>query len=373
MRSTMGIILTGGGKHELQELSEIRSSSAIPVAGKYRAVDFTLSNMVNSGIRNVGVITQYRSRSLLDHIGSGKEWDLDRKNDGLFIFSPSLGNENSGWYKGSADSIYHNLSYLLRSDEEYVVVAQGYSVYKMDFTELLEAHLRHSADITIVYRKMDDYPVEELRQMGILKVDEDERVVDMLEKPLNPTANTASLGIYILKRSLLISLLQESAAHGAYDFVIDILIKKLNILKIYGFEFKGYWRNLGSVQLYYRCNMEMLDPNVMYDLFIKGGKIYTKVKDESPAKYNDEADVTNSVIADGCIIEGRVVNSVLFRGVTIERGVFVSDCILLQGTKIQENASLKYVITDKNVVISRDKHIMGDINCPMIIGKNMVV
>lgn len=373
MRSTMGIILTGGGKHELQELSAIRSSSAIPVAGKYRAIDFTLSNMVNSGIKNVGVITQYSSRSLLDHLGSGKEWDLDRKKDGLFIFSPSLGSENSGWYKGSADSIYHNLSYLLRSDEEYVLIAQGYSVYKMDFTELLEAHIRQAADITIVYRKMDDYPVEELHQMGVIKLDGNGRVIDFMEKPLDPKTNIASLGIYILKRALLISLLQESAAHGAYDFVIDILIKKLDILKIYGFEFAGYWRNLGSVQLYYRCNMEMLNPDIMYDLFIKGGKIYTKVKDESPAKYNDEADVTNSVVADGCFIEGKVVNSVLFRGVTIERGAVVSDSILMQGTKIQGNAMLKYVITDKNVVISRGKQLMGDINCPVIIGKNMIV
>ncbi|MDD4189410.1 MAG: glucose-1-phosphate adenylyltransferase subunit GlgD [Eubacteriales bacterium] len=373
MRSTMGIILTGGGKHELQELSAIRSSSAIPVAGKYRAIDFTLSNMVNSGIRNVGVITQYSSRSLMDHLGSGKEWDLDRKKDGLFIFSPSLGAENSGWYRGSADSIYHNLSYLLRSDEEYVLMAQGYSVYKMDFEELLEAHIKKAADITIVYRKMDDYPVGELRQMGIIKLGEDEKVVDLMEKPLDPSTNIASLGIYILKRSLLISLLQESAAHGAYDFVIDILIKKLNILKICGFEFKGYWRNLGSVQLYYRCNMEMLDPSLMYDLFIKGGKIYTKVKDESPAKYNEEADVTNSVIADGCFIEGKVVNSVLFRGVTIERGVTVSDSILMQATKIKENASLKYVITDKNVVVTSGKQIMGDKNFPVIINKNIIV
>ncbi|MDD4495575.1 MAG: glucose-1-phosphate adenylyltransferase subunit GlgD [Eubacteriales bacterium] len=373
MRSTMGIILTGGLKNELKELSAIRSGSAIPVAGKYRAIDFTLSNMVNSGITNVGVITQYSSRSLMDHLGSGKEWDLDRKKDGLFVFSPSLGNDRSGWYKGTADSIYDNLSYLQRSEQEYVLIAQGYCVYKMDYTGLLEAHVNSSADITLVYRKMDDFPRDELTGMGILEIAESGRVADFREKPLEPATNIASLGIYLMKRTMLISLLQESASHGGYDFVIDILIRKLYSLNIKGYEFKGYWRNLTSVQNYYRCNMEMLEPSRLYELFVKDGKIYTKVKDEAPAKYNEEAEVTNSIVADGCFIEGTVKNSVLFRGVTVHKGAVVEDSILMQGTKVEEGARLCHVITDKNVVISRDKQLKGDLSWPVTVGKNIKV
>lgn len=374
MRSTMGLILTGGPKNELKELSSIRSSSAIPVAGKYRAIDFTLSNMVNSGITNVGVITQYSYRSLMDHLGSGKEWDLDRKKDGLFVFSPSLGTEqNSGWYKGSTDSMYNNLSYLNRSVEDYVLIAQGYSIYKMDYSEMLDEHIRKEADITMVYRKMDDVPREELAQLGIMEVAENGRVTDLREKPRDPSSDIASLGIYILKRTLLIELLEEAVSHGGYDFVIDVLIRKLYTLKIYGYEFKGYWRSISSVQAYYRCNMEMLDPDRLYDLFLRNGKIYTKVKDETPAKYNEEANVTNSIVADGCIIEGTVVNSVLFRGVTIEKNTYIKDCILMQGTRVCENAQLFNVITDKNVVISRDKQLRGDSSWPVIVGKDVKV
>ena len=373
MRSTMGLILTGGIKNELKDLSSIRSSAAIPVIGKYRAIDFTLSNMVNSGITNVGVITQYSSRSLMDHLGSGKEWDLDRKKDGLFVFTPSLGSEHSGWYKGTADSMHSNISYLLRSGEEYVLIAQGYSVYKMDYTSLLDEHIKNKADITMVYRKMDDIPQEELTQLGIMEISDNGRVTDLREKPNNPSSDIASLGIYLLKRTLLIELLEESVTHGGYDFVIDVLIRKLYTLRIFGYEFSGYWRCLTSVLSYYRCNMEMLEPERLYDLFNRNGKIYTKVKDETPAKYNEEANVTNSIVADGCIIEGTVVNSVLFRGVTIEKNTYIKDSILMQGTRVCENAQLFNVITDKNVVILRDKQLRGDSSWPVIVGKNVVV
>lgn len=373
MTNTLGLILTGWKKLKLKELSTIRSSSAIPVGGKYRVIDFVLSNMVNSGISKVGVLTQYSFRSLMDHLGSGKEWDLDRRYDGLFIFPPSLAGDDTGWYRGSADAIYNNLSFLKRSHEEFVIIAQGNGVYKMLFDDMLEFHKSKKADITIAYRKMDDFPPEELSELGIVKLDDAEIITDFQERPLHPETNNGSMGIYIIRRELLISLLEECAAHGDYDFVKDILIKKVGKLNIFGYEFCGYWRNISTLQMYYRCNMELLDPEIRQQLFIDNGKIYTKVKDEAPAKYNEEAEVRNSIVADGCIIEGTVENSVLFRGVTVSRGAEIRNSIVMQGSTVEENASLDYAILDKNVLLTRGRNLKGESSWPIVIGKNAVV
>jgi len=373
MKSTIGIIQTGGNNSRLKELSENRSTSAVPVGGKYRAIDFVLSNMVNSGIANIAVITQYNFRSLMDHLGSGKEWDLDRKTGGLFMFPPYLSGGDSGWYRGSADALYNNLTFLKRSYEKYVVIAQGSCVYKMLFDDVLEYHIEKNADITIVYRDMSDFEPKELSTMGILHVDEQQRIVDFEEKPTNPKTKNGSVGIYIMKRELLISLLEESAAHGWYDFVKDILIKKLNFLNIMGYKFDGYWRNLSSIQLYYKCNMDLLNPIIRYELFSENGKVYTKVKDEAPAKYNEEADVRNSIVADGCIIEGTVENSVLFRGVTVKKGAVIKNSIVMQGSCVEENSSTQFAILDKNTVLTNGKSLKGEPNLPIIVGKNVRV
>jgi glucose-1-phosphate adenylyltransferase len=370
MTNTMGLILSGWKKPALKDISYKRSVSAIPFGGKYRAIDFILSNMVNSGIKNVGVLTQYSFRSLMDHLGSGKEWDLDRRTDGLFIFPPSMSDEESGWYKGSADAMYNNLSFLKRSNEEYVVIAQGNGIFKMQMGDMLQYHIDTNADITLAYRKMYDYTMEELSSLGIIKIDWDNRIIDLQEKPLNPQSDLASIGIYILRRTLLISLLEECIAHGNYDFVKDILIRKLDRLNIYGYEFKGYWRNISSVRNYYRCSMEVLDPEIREELFVKDGKIYTKVKDEAPAKYNEEAEVTNSIVADGCFIEGTVENSVLFRGVTIAKGAVVRNSIIMQGSVIEQDAAVEYAILDKNVVLTKGKYLKGDADYPVVISKN---
>ncbi|MCR4434935.1 MAG: glucose-1-phosphate adenylyltransferase subunit GlgD [Clostridiales bacterium] len=373
MRNTMGIILTGGQKTGLKELVQIRTSSALPVGGKYRAIDFVLSNMVNSGITNVGVITQYSFRSLMDHLGSGKEWDLDRRYNGLFIFPPYLSDSSSGWYRGTADALYNNLTFLKRSNEEYVLIAPGNCVYKMIFDDLLQYHIQHRADITVTYRDMSDFPREELSLFGIMELDGSGRITDFQEKPLNPSTANGSMGIYILRRELLISLLEECAAHGDYDFVKDVLIKKLGCLNIFGYRFGGYWRNMSTIPVYYRCNIEMLDPRIRNELFMENGKVYTKVKDEAPAKYNREAEVKNSIIADGCIIEGCVENSVLFRGVTVAKGAVIRNSIVMQDSRIGENACMEYAIVDKNVVIREGKHLRGEASWPMIVGKNAVV
>ncbi|HOJ81237.1 MAG TPA: glucose-1-phosphate adenylyltransferase subunit GlgD [Clostridiales bacterium] len=370
MTNTMGLILSGWKKPALKDLSYKRSVSAIPFGGKYRAIDFILSNMVNSGIKNVGVLTQYSFRSLMDHLGSGKEWDLDRRYDGLFIFPPTVSDEESGWYKGSADAMYHNLSFLKRSNEEYVVIAQGNGIFKMQMGDMLQYHIDKNADITLAYRRMYDYTAEELSGLGIIRIDEDSRITDLQEKPLNPQSDLASIGVYMLRRTLLISLIEECIAHGNYDFVKDIMIRKLDRLNIYGYEFRGYWRSISSVRNYYRCSMEVLDPEIREELFIRNGKIYTKVKDEAPAKYNEEAEVTNSIVADGCFIEGTVENSVLFRGVTVAKGAVVRNSIIMQGSVIEPDAVVEYAILDRNVVLTRGKYLKGDTDYPVVVSKN---
>ncbi|KNY28708.1 glucose-1-phosphate adenylyltransferase subunit GlgD [Pseudobacteroides cellulosolvens] len=373
MKNAMGIILTGGNKSGMKELSAIRATAAIPVGGKYRAIDFVLSNMVNSGITNIGVLTQYNFRSLMDHLGTGKEWDLDRENGGLFIFPPYLSDDGSGWYKGTADAMYNNLTYLLRSSQEYVIISVGNSVCKINFEKLLDYHIDKGADITIAYRDMSDLYPEDLPIMGILSVDNNERITDFEEKPLRPKGTLGSMGIYVMKRELLIYLLEECIAHGNYDFVRDVLIKKLDSLKIYGYRFNSYWRSISSIKMYYRCNMELLDPDVCCQLFVDGGKIYTKVKDEPPAKYNDEAEVRNSIIGDGCIIEGTVENSVLFRGVTVKKGACIKNSIIMQGSVIESGSSLQYAVVDKNVLITEGKNLKGDDEWPIIVGRRTVV
>ncbi len=373
MTNTMGIILTGGMNTKLKELSAIRSLAAVPMGGKYRAIDFTLSNMVNSGITNIGVLTQYNFRSLMDHLGSGKEWDLDRKNNGLFVFPPYLSESDSGWYKGSADAMNNNITFLKRSNEEYVVITYGNCIYKMLFKEMLEFHVEKGADITIAYRDMVDFSDEEMSSLGLMDMKPDGRITDFQEKPQSPWTKTGSMGVYLIKRELLISLLEESQAHGYYDFVKDIVIKKINALKILGYRFDGYWRNLSTVQMYYKCNMDMLEPEIRHELFTRNGTVYTKVKDEAPAKYNDEAEVGNSIIADGCIIEGVVENSVLFRGVTVKRGAVVKDSIVMQGSTIEQGAQVQYAILDKNVLLTGGKYLKGELNFPIIVGKNVRV
>lgn len=373
MNNTMGIIITGGRNERMKELVSKRSVAATPVGGKYRAIDFVLSNMVNSGINKVGIVTQYSFRSLMDHLGAGKEWDLDRRNDGLFVFPPYLAGENTGWYRGSADGMYNNMTFLKRSNEEYVIITTGNCVYKMVYDDLLQYHIDKESDITVVYRDMSDLGEEELKNMGIVEVNAEGRIVDLQEKPLYPKSNFGSMGIYILKRTLLISLLQESAAHGHYDFVTDILIRKISEFKIYGYEFKGYWRSMSSVSLYYKSNMELLNPDISRELFIDNGRVFTKVKDEAPAKYNEEADVKNSLVADGCIIEGTIVNSVVFRGVVVKKGAYIKDSIIMQGTIIEEGANLENVILDKDVVVTQGKSLKGENNYPMIVGKRAVI
>ncbi|WP_304507104.1 glucose-1-phosphate adenylyltransferase subunit GlgD [Anaerotignum sp.] len=354
----IGIILAGGNNEgRLGVLTDHRAAAALPIGSSYRAIDFTLSNMSNSGIGKVAVLTQYNSRSLRDHLTSSKWWDFGRKHGGLFVFTPFTSSTDSNWFRGTADSIYQNMTYLLRSNEEYVIITSGDSIYKMDYRKLVESHEEKGADLTIVYQEMER---ADLNNFGIMEMDETGRLVEFEEKPEQPKSNKASLGTYVIARTLLIDILNEIVPQGKYDFVKDILIGKRKEIKIYGYEFKGYWNTLSTgISAYYNVNMDFLKKEV-WDAFVNEYPyIETKAKDEPPAKYNKDADVRDSIVGSGTIFNGKVEHSIIFRRVYTEEGSVVKNSILMEGCRIGKNCVVENAILDKEVVLSHGQRVIG--------------
>jgi len=354
----IGIILAGGNNEgRLGVLTDHRAAAALPVGSSYRAIDFTLSNMSNSGIGKVAVLTQYNSRSLRDHLSSSKWWDFGRKHGGLFVFTPFTRSTDSNWFRGTADSIYQNMTYLLRSNEEYVVITSGDSIYKMDYRKLVEKHKEKGADITIAYQEMYR---DDLNNFGIMEVDETGRLLEFEEKPEEPKTNQASLGTYVISRTLLIDILNEVIPQGGYDFVKDVLIAKRKDLKIYGYEFKGYWNTLSTgVSAYYNVNMDFLKKDVRNAFINEYPYIETKAKDEPPAKYNKDADVRDSIVGSGTIFNGKVEHSVIFRKVYTGEASVVKNAIIMEGCRIGKNCVVENAILDKEVVLSDGQKVMG--------------
>ncbi len=368
----IGIILAGGNTEmRMGELTANRAAAAMPVGGSYRAIDFPISSMTASGIGKIAVITQYNSRSLHDHLVSSKWWDLGRKKGGLFVLSPYTSKDNSSWFRGTADSIYQNISFLKRSNEPYVVISSGDAVYKMNFKKIIEFHKQKEADITIVYKKMCK---ESLTKFGIMQMDDDNRVTDFEEKPLDPQSDQASLGIYIIGRELLIDLLEHVVAEGRYDFVRDIIIRLRKRLKIYGCEFEGYWSSVGASTIdYYRTNMDFLNKEIR-DVFTKHEPyIDTKPKDEPPVKYNVNSEVSDCVIGSGTIVNGKIEHSVVFRRVFIGDRAVVKNSILMEGCYIGDDCVIENAILDKNVVVTSGRSILGKGEVPYVVKKGSVI
>lgn len=368
----IGVILAGGNSEgRLGALTDLRAAAALPVGSTYRAVDFTLSSMSSSGISKVAVLTQYNSRSLQDHLSSSKWWDFGRKQGGLFVFTPYTSRNDSNWFRGTADSIYQNISYLRRSNEPYVVISSGDTVYKMDFREVIEYHVQKGADITVVYKSMEG---QDLSKFGILEMDSESRLKEFEEKPLEAQVSTASLGIYVLSRTLLIKLLEQIVPEGRYDFVKDIIIRFRKTLKIYGYEFDGYWSSVsGGVEDYFSTNMDFLKKEVR-DIFTREEPyVETKAKDEPPAKYNMGADVSDAIVGSGSILNGRVEHSVIFRKVFTGENSDVRNSIVMEGTYVGNNCVVENAILDKDVVISDGKTVIGKPDRPIIVGKGTVI
>jgi len=365
-----GIILAGGNNERLGVLTAERATSAMPVAGCYRAIDFTLSNMTNSGIKKVAVITQYNSRSLRDHLSSSKWWDFGRKQGGLFIFSPFTSKDGSMWFRGTADSIYQNMTFLRRSNEKYIVIVNGNGIYKMDYSKLVEYHMEKNADITIAYHGLNG---QDSSKVGMMELDDDNMLTGFEEKPVKTDFNKVSLGIYVIERTLLIKLLEEIITEGFFDFTRDIIMRYSKILNIYGYEFNGYWSAINSIDSYYKINMDFLEKKVRDEFFKDYPPIATKPKDAPPAKHNIGAIVKESVVGDGSILNGLVEHSVLFRNVYIGDNSIIKNSIIMEGSRIGNNCHVENAIIDKEVVVSDGKSIIGPAETPTIIMKGEII
>ncbi len=361
----IGIILAGGNNNKMRELSQKRAIAAMPVAGSYRAIDFALSNMSNSHIQKVAVLTQYNAKSLNEHLNSSKWWNFGRKQGGLYTFTPSITADNGFWYRGTADSIWQNISFLKNSHEPYVVIASGDGVYKLDFNEVLDYHINKKADITIVTKRLGDD--EDPSRFGVVKTSDDNRVIDFEEKPVRTEDRTVSAGIYVIRRRLLIELIERCAEEERHDIVNDILIRYKNIKRIYAYEMKDFWRNVSSVESYFDTNMEFLKPEVRNYFFKQYPAVYSKVDDLPPAKYNPGSHVKNSLISSGCIINGSVENSVLFKKAYIGNNCVIKNSIILNNVYIGDNTYIENCIVESRDTIRANSHYVGEPGKPKIV------
>ena len=364
----IGIILAGGNNKRMKELSYNRAIAAMPMVGTYRSIDFALSNMSNSRIQKVAVLTQYNTVSLNEHLNSSKWWDFGRKQGGLYVFTPTITAENSNWYRGTADALYQNLHFLKRSHEPYVVLASGDGIYKLDYNKILEYHIQKRADITVVCKEMPEG--EDLSRFGQVKADDDGRIRGYEEKPMVETSRNVSCGIYVIRRRQLIDLIERCAEDDRHDFVTDILIRYKNLKKIYGYKIKDYWSNISTVDAYYQTNMDFLKPEVRDYFFHQYPNIYSKVDDNPPAKYNPGCEVKNSLISNGCIINGYVENSVLFKKVFVGENCVIKNSIILNDVYLGDNTHIENCIVESRDTIRANSYHVGEDGVKIVIEKN---
>ncbi|MBI3964869.1 MAG: glucose-1-phosphate adenylyltransferase [Chloroflexi bacterium] len=349
MQNVLTMILAGGQGERLSILAEERAKPAVPFGGKYRIIDFTLSNTVNSGLYNVAVLTQYRPRSLNEHIGSGKPWDLDRLRGGIRLLQPYLGPE-ADWYKGTADAVYQNL-YLVEADEaDTVLVLGGDHIYKMDYRDMLDFHAGRDADVTVGVMEV---PLEDAHRFGIMTVNGEGRVTDFVEKPKQPKGRLVSMGIYAFKREVLIRRLNEDAAKedSARDFGKSVIPAMVAADRVFAYRFQGYWQDVGTVQSYHEANMDLLRQPPLLDLYDPDWLIHTRSEERPPAKVTESARIVRSLICHGCVIEGTVERSILSPGVIVEPGAVVRHSVIMSDTVVRSGAVIDRCVIDKGVEI----------------------
>lgn len=377
MNDVMGVVYTTNDL-TLRELTSQRAVAAVPVAGRYRIIDFTLSNLVNSGVRNVGIIAQRNYQSLMDHVGSGKEWDLHTRNNGLFILPPFLTRENGGEYSGMVEALRANFDYLRRSQQKYVLVTNSDCIMSTSFEPMIKQHTESGADITLMYRKLTPTDIDvshsSKNSHSFIDVAEDGTVVDMEVNPNAASYDNLYTEVMLVKRTLLIHLIDQAVSHGAKSMSQDVLRPYIQsgALKIMGYRMEGYYRRIETIQSYFNFNLDLLNYDVRKELF--GTKpVYTKTRDDVPAIYREGAQVKNSLVAVGCVIEGNVENCILFRGVHVARGANLKNCIIMQDSYIEEFVELENVILDKSVTVRSHGRMVGQRQYPIVIGKNVTL
>ena len=340
----------------------------MPVAGLYRSIDFALSNMSNSHIQTVAVFTQYNAGSLNEHLSSSKWWDFGRKQGGMFIFTPAQTANSNRWYRGTADAIGQNLDFLKQCHEPYVIITSGDCVYKMDYNKLLEYHISKQADITVVCK---DMPADlNTDRFGTIRMNEESRIEEFEEKPVVARSNTISCGIYVIRRRQLIELIEKAEAEERFDFVRDILVRYKDMKRIYGYKIRNYWSNIATIEDYFNTNMDFLKPEVRQYFFCDYPNIYTKVIDLPPAKYNVGVKVRNSLISSGCIINGTVEDSLIFKESFVGNNCYIKNSIILNDVYIGDNTHIENCIVESHGTIQANSYYKGEDDIRIVVENN---
>lgn len=358
-KEIVAMLLAGGQGSRLYALTKQIAKPAVPYGGKYRIIDFPLSNCINSGIDTVGVLTQYQPLAMNDYIGNGQPWDLDRNNGGVHILAPYQSQRGAEWYAGTANAIYQNLSFMERYDPEYVVILSGDHIYKMDYSEMLKYHKEKNADCTIAVLDVD---LEEASRFGIMFARDDGEIYDFVEKPKEPKSTLASMGIYIFSFDVLKKYLTENEndkrVDNAKDFGKDIIPMMLGDNKrLFAYRFDGYWKDVGTIDSLWEANMDLINPNIPIDLYDPTWKIYSRNPIMPPQSIGKNAKIQNSMVTEGCIIDGTVDFSMISDGVTIEEGATVTDSILMPGSVVKKGAVVEYAIIGERSVIGENARV----------------
>lgn len=360
----------------MKQLTNNRPLASIPYLGRYRLIDFALSNMVNAGVDTVGIFLNDKFRSLMDHIGNGKEWNLDRKKGGVFYFSPFSTPDIHSQLRGDISTYFSNIDYLTEASADYAVIMGTSMVCNINLQDVFRKHLESKADITVVYKTIaeDDFGFE---RCNTVNTNEYHSVITFGKNIRRPDAlsekKKISLEIFIVKRELLVDMITDAVTTGENVYLNDALHDAVTKYKVRGYEYDGLVKNVSSIENYYSSSMDMLDEDNIRDVFFGENKIQTKVKDETPTYYSDDSKVTNSLIANGCKIEGTVINSIIFRRVNVAKGTVIKDSIIMQNTNISENCTIENVITDKQVVVTSGTELKGSPRNPLVVSKGSVL
>lgn len=375
--SVVGIIFPNSYDALVPELVSVRLMASIPFASRYRVIDFILSSMTHSGIDNISVVVNKNYHSLMDHLGSGREWDLIRKNGGLRIFPPFAEKEVGGPYVGRASALASLLDFLRDQKEEYVIMSDTNVVVNFDFSAMLQAHIDSGADMTIAYNEQEipeellNYPTNDKIFYYTFDV-EDGRLKKVYINPKNDGVQKLSMNIFVVRRGLLIDIVNDAYIQGRSFFMRDVIMPQLGKLNVQAYKYTKYVARISGMKSYFEENMKLLD-DYNLDALFSSAPIYTKIRGDNPTHYKDGAKVQNVMMADGCVIEGEVENSVIFRGVKVGKGATVKNCILMQDTVVEAGANVEYLITDKNVTITAGKEMKGTDTFPVYIEKFKVV